>query len=534
MAKLRYAIVIGFAMVVAGTSLAKDNAMLTFGAEPQTGALTPSRPVILQIEADADDYIKGVLDADGGTATLDIVGGDGTHIRRLLDQSSGRAEFQFVVEKPGWRLKLSAAVDGQPFEIRLLQQVTPAEQVPPGRDYLSPTMAALAREIAVGGSSEAFWKRVEAEGTPLVEPGPDGQSIATFLWRGARRNVRLFGSPSGDHENLERIGQSDVWFKSFTVPADTRLSYQLAPDVPDVPGTARERRVAILATAQEDPLNRHPWPADGIDRFERDSMFVLPAAPPQPFIEDKGHPKGTLTQLAATSVLLGNTREITLYRPPGFDPADPENLLLFVFDAAEYQTKVPTPLILDNMIAEGIIPPTVAVFVANPDRDSRGRELPANPAFADFMASELLAKVLTETGMKGDPARTILAGSSYGGLASTTVALAHPESFGNVLSMSGSYWWSPPGTPDDRKDHVAGLIAAGPPPAVRFFLSAGLFETGASRGVASIIDTNRHLRDLLLAKNTQVYYREYAGGHDYLVWRGAIGDGLVALFGKHR
>lgn len=507
---------------------------MTFGKDPRTGVLSASKPVTLRIEAEADDYIKGVLDAGHGAVTLDIVTLDGVHVRRLLDQSSGRAEFQFVVEKPGWQLKLSAAADDQPFDLSLLQQITSAEQVPPGHDYLSPTMAALAKEIAAGSSSAAFWSQAETEGTPLVEPGSDGQSIATFLWRGARRNVRLFGSPSGDHENLERIGLSDVWFKSFVVPADTRLSYQLAPDVPDVPGTARERRVAILATAQEDPLNRHPWPADGIDRFERDSMFILPAAPPQPFIEDKGHPKGTLTQLTATSAILGNTREITLYRPPGFDPADPENLLLFVFDAAEYQTKVPTPLILDNMIAEGVIPPTVAVFVANPDRDSRGRELPANPDFANFMATELLPKVLAETGMKVDASRTILAGSSYGGLASTTVALAHPESFGNVLSMSGSYWSPPPGTPDDRKDHVAGLIAAGPPPEIRFFLSAGLFETGASRGVASIIDTNRHLRDVLLAKNTQVYYREYAGGHDYVVWRGAIAEGLVALFGKHR
>jgi enterochelin esterase family protein len=511
--------------------MAKNIPLLIPGAV-ETGTVSPSAPASLRIDARVDDYIKGAIDAGRGRLNLDIVQEDGAHVRRLLDNISGRAEFQFVAGEPGWLLKVSGPDEAQGFEVTLLQQVSLVDQVPPAEEFLSPTIAAVAQEIAKGGSSTPFWAMVEAEGTPLIEPGPDGQVIATFLWRGAKRNVRLFGGPSGDHENLQRIGGSDIWFKSYALPDDARLAYQLAPDVPDVPGTARERRVAILATAQQDPLNRHPWPENGMDRFERDSVLALPKAPPQPFLAEKGRAKGVLTQLTITSAALGNSRDITLYRPAGFDPANRDNLLLFVFDAAEYLTKVPTPLILDNMIAEGVIPPTVAVFVANPDRESRGRELPANPDFADFMARELLPKILSETGLAGDPARTILAGSSYGGLASTSVALAHPESFGNVLSMSGSYWWSPPGTPQDRQNHIAAEVAAGPSPNVRFFLSAGLFETGASRGVGSIIETNRHLRDVLLARKSQVYYREYAGGHDYLIWRGAIADGLVALFGK--
>ncbi|HSX76215.1 MAG TPA: alpha/beta hydrolase-fold protein [Shinella sp.] len=127
----------------------------------------------------------------------------------------------------------------------------------------------------------------------------------------------------------------------------------------------------------------------------------------------------------------------------------------------------------------------------------------------------------------------MLAGSSYGGLAAATVAIRHPEVFGNVLSMSGSFWWSPPGTPRNRQEHVAGLIAAGPALPLRFFLSAGLFETGA-QGTAGILETSRHLRDVLQAKGIPVTYRDYAGGHDYLVWQGVLADGLIALFGGDR
>lgn len=535
--KLRFRnLMMGLAAIagsLASAAAADDGTItLAIGTAYSGTALAVDQSVLFTTQAAPGDYLKGTLESGSARFDLDLVTRNGNHLRRLLNNTSGTADFQFVVESAPILMKLTARSDVTGYTLALTNKVTPEQQRPPERVHLSPAMEKTAAEVAAGGSTDAFWKKVAEQGTPLVETKEDGSVIATFLWRGATKNVRLFGSPSGDHENLERIGASDIWFKSFAVPADTRLSYQLAPDVPDVPGTARERRVAILSTAQEDPFNHHPWPADGIDRFDRDSVFELPGAPPQPYLAEKNNPKGTLQKIMVKSEALGNEREITIYRPAGFDPGDRENVLLFMFDAAESLTKIPTPTVLDNMIAEGKIPPTVAVFIANPGPDARARELPANPVFADFMAEQVLPLAIRETGIAHDPSRTVLAGMSYGGLASMTVALRHPELFGNVLSMSGSYWWSPPGTPADRQEYVAGLIAEKPVPRVRVFLSAGLFETGASRGVASIIDTNRHLRNMLLAKNTQVIYREYAGGHDYLIWRGAISDGLVALFGK--
>jgi enterochelin esterase-like enzyme len=476
------------------------------------------------------DYFKGRLDADVGRFDLDLISRDGVHLRRLLDNAGGGNDFQFVLEEEDVLLRITARTTSAHYALSLTSRVTPGEQRPVAQSYLSPRIEALAGELAAGASTDAFWQDVAEKGTPLVEPAEGGHYIATFLWRGAQHNVRLFGAPSGNHENLDRLGGSDVWYKSFLVPAETRLSYQLAPDVPDLPGNARERRVAILSTAQEDPLNKHPWPADGLDRFNRDSVLELPKAPAEPYLGEQGHPKGKLRTLSVKSEALGNEREITIYTPAGYNPADAN--LLFLFDAKQMLREIPMPEILDNMIGAGVIGPTVAVMVANPDADARGRELPANPVFAEFMAKQLLPLVLKETGLKHDPHRTALGGASYGGLASMTIALRYPELFGNVLSMSGSFWWSPPGTPADRQDYVAHLVAEGPEPAIRIFMSAGLFEGDASKGVGSILDTNRHLRDVLLAKNNHATYREYAGGHDFLIWRSIVIDGLISLFGK--
>lgn len=479
------------------------------------------------LDAHPGDYVRGQLKVKAGRFDLDLILADGRHLRRLASDAEGVATFQFMVPQTGLRLVATARAAGM-ASLEITMRLAPAEQTAPASSLMSPRMAALSAEIARGGTTKTFWEEVRQRGTPLVEPGGDGDVILTFLARGARTNVRLVGAPSGDHEWLQRLGDSDVWFKSFRVPPDTRLSYKLAPDVPDLPGSRRERRMALLATAAADPLNHAPWPADAPDAYNQDSTLELPGAPVQPGLTTRDVPHGTLSEFRLASRRLGNTRSITIHTPPGFDPKDPRNVLLIVFDARAYLTKVPTPAILDNLIAEGRLPPVVAVFVSEIDPPTRSRELPGNDAFADFMAGEVLPLVHARTGADIPAARTILAGSSYGGLAAATVALRHPDRFGNAIALSGSFWWRPENAPANAPEHVAVQVVAEPIRPVRFHLTAGLFEA-AHEDTPGILETSRHLRDVLRAKGYDVSYREYAGGHDYLVWRGALADALLAL-----
>ena len=526
------------AMAVAAPGGASAEPELTLGATV-TAPLDDDEGARYALTAASGSYVQGTLSVQGGTADLDLIDGEGRSLRRLLSGATGDSQFRFIAAdgRMALRVRADGRTDGR-FALSLSHLFPPEATRLPARQprtvHLSPAIADLAKAVAAGDGTGAFWDKVAASGgTPLIEPhGADGKTyVLTFLARGVRDNARLIGGPTADHEWLTRLGETDVWFKSFVVPAETRLGYRIAPDVPDIPGSPREKRVALLATAQADPLNPRFWPDDAPDRFNRESIVELPSAPVQPGVREESVAAGGTRRLWFASPSLGNQREIALYAPTGFDPADPRALLLVLFDGDRYLKQVGVPAILDSLTAAGRLPPVAVVFIGNTGSRGRAEELPGSAAFADAMADEILPLVQKELRFAPGPERTVLAGSSYGGLAAVRIALAHPEVFGNALSMSGSFWWSPEGTPPSFKLHTAHAAALGPLRPVRVHLSAGLFERGRD-GDIGILGSNRHLRDVLVAKGYAVTYREYAAAHGYLSWRGALGDGLLDLFGR--
>lgn len=531
--RLKRLTLVGMVMMVLNACAGMPNGSPLVLDVPVSGT---ERSAVHPLDLDDGDYVEGVLDSGTDAAELRLIDRDGRPVRLLLNGTAGREVFRFVAEPGMTALRVTLREAGG-YRLTLTRRIAVANQRPVLQGHLSPTIAALAETVKRGGGTEAFWQDIARRGTPLVEPlkdAPGSDRVAmTFLARGARHNVRLLGGPTSNHENLERLGRSDVWFKSFIVPASTRLSYQIAPDVPDFPGTCRECRMAILAQLQADPLNHRPWPSDAPDRYNQVSKVELSGAPLQPGLEGGwAEPAGRLIAERFTSGILGNTREVTIYAPPGVDPTGKNTILLLLFDGPDYLDRhAPVPTMLDRLTGDGRLPPTVAVFIANPGTEARERELPANPAFAAMLADELLPWLSERMGIRAWPDRTVLAGSSYGGLAAVSAALAYPDRFGNALSMSGSFWWHPADAPPDRPEHMAGLVASRDRCPVRFFLSAGLFESG-SDGEIGILESSRHLRDVLEAKGYEVTYRDYAAGHDRFAWRGALGDGLLALFGR--
>src|SRR5262249_54574787 len=148
---------------------------------------------------------------------------------------------------------------------------------------------------------------------------------------------------------------------------------------------------------------------------------------------------------------------------------------------------------LDNLLAKGYIPPLVAIVLDNPSQQTRNVELPCNPLFADFLAKEVVPWMRQKYHVTSDPSQTVVAGSSYGGLAATYAGLRHPEVFGNVLSQSGSFWWKPDGDPEH--EWLTKQYVASPKLPLRFYLEVGLLESGPTpdSGPSQVV-VNRHMR----------------------------------------
>ena len=489
----------------------------------------------LYSQAAAGTYLRLRLHSETQPIDLTLVDADGTPLRQLLDNALGAPQVHVIVQDGDYFMIRNEGSEATQITWGIERSVSPEEMSGPAPSFLSPTLTRLNDQIAEGGGTEAFWADRARDGTPMIEPSSrDGYVIATFLWRGAQHNVRLWGGPTYDHTWLTRLGQSDVWYASFEMPVTARLSYGFAPDVPQFEGSARENRVALLATLQADPLNKYPVFSQAPDRFAQRSMVEGSKAPVQPGLSevtDPNAPAGALRSSVLTTPD-GENRRVDYYTPAHFDPDRTDTVLLVLFDGPSYQTdRAPIPRMLDRLIAEGRLPQVVVALIDPVDGDQRGVDLTCNPEFADLLAGDWMSQIEAALGIAPDAAQRVLAGSSYGGLATAYIAHRHPDVFGNGIVLSGSFWWAPEGYDGQGRPYMSQLWMD-KAPEVRLWMSAGLYETGRTPGTVSILETTRHLRDILTLQGKDVTYREYAGGHDYLVWRGALTEGLLDLFGQ--
>jgi poly(3-hydroxybutyrate) depolymerase len=156
-----------------------------------------------------------------------------------------------------------------------------------------------------------------------------------------------------------------------------------------------------------------------------------------------------------SQIFPGTVRRYWIYVPVGYDSKQPPNLLVYQDGqrALNPQGSERVNVVLDNLIAKGDIPRTLGVFItpgnlsehypddlgmSNPNH--RAEEYDAmNDDFARMLIGELLPEVAKSYSFTNDPKRRIIGGGSSGGIASFTVAWTHPEAFGNVISLIGSY-----------------------------------------------------------------------------------------------
>lgn len=349
---------------------------------------------------------------------------------------------------------------------------------------------------------------------PLVEKvAPDGsRRLVTFLYRGtpAVQGVRMAGGPYREGPKaLSRLGKTHVWYRTEEMPPDAKFVYfyTVTQSRPRRRADGRADEV-VVTLPTNDPLNPNQFNGGSV---------VWPVGVPLPAtsIEPAARLRGKVSEHTVKSAVLGEKRSFSIYTPPSTDKPP---CLLVALDGEDYTTLIPTPLILDDLIAAGRLPPTVGVFVNH--QGQRFRDLRCSSAFTQFLATELVPWVRSEFRATNRADRTVVAGASLGGLAAAFAGESNPHVFGKVLSQSGAYWYHPEAGQDGW---LSTRFAAGERRPVEFWMEVGAFESPA------MVLNNRRFRDVLRAKRYPVRYREYNGGHDFLTWRESLAEGLVRL-----
>jgi len=420
----------------------------------------------------------------------------------------------------------------------------------------SARIRSLAQAVGAGDAQSlaTFWKEVERDGAPLVEPiaGDGAARLVTFVWRdadGSTERVQVLSGPApmpGTVDDLFRhLPGTDVWYRSYRVRSDFRGTYRLVVNDPDADpsGADLEALMKRFGTAVTDPHNLHPHrvpedPESSDPKMPPGSELVLPDAPPGLWFPDSGDaPQGTLDLLRVESRILGNTRRVWVYASPGVGSGAPAALAVLC-DGAVWALREPIAPTFDRLVADGTLPPLVAVMVDALDGETtRMRELGRHAPFLAFLADELLPLVRSRWAVTDDPARTAIAGESLGGLTAGYAVLERPDVFGLAVCQSGSFWWPceaairmdgdwQPGPLVEGAEVMAATVReAGTRQPVSLSLEVGLFEGSI------MLWPNRRLRDALLDNGYRVRYREFAGCHEWFSWRGTLARELAAMLG---
>ncbi len=165
-------------------------------------------------------------------------------------------------------------------------------------------------------------------------------------------------------------------------------------------------------------------------------------------------PKGTLKKMDAweSTVFPGTVRDWSIYVPAQYDADRPAALMVFQDGVrmADVNGRWRIPTVLDNLIARGDMPPTIAVFL-NPGHDKskprrNGRH--SNRSFeydslgdryVRFLLEEIIPEVRQRYTISDDPEMHAIGGSSSGAICAFTAAWERTDYFRKVYSSVGSF-----------------------------------------------------------------------------------------------
>lgn len=255
----------------------------------------------------------------------------------------------------------------------------------------------------------------------------------------------------------------------------------------------------------------------------------------------KDVPHGTVSKIWYDSPTLGLQRRMTIYTPPGYDPAGTQRYpVLYLLhgmggDEEAWSELGRATTVLDNLIAEGKAEPMIVVMpngnadlAAAPGETGRGLYTPkgedsrSEPGKFENSFGDIVSYVDSHYLTRPEKSGRAIAGLSMGGGHSWRISLMNPEMFDYVGLFSAAVRWNGNGVSDDESGLGQSLD--------RQFATAPRLYWIAIGNEDFLYDLNKDYRTLLDKKAIPYEYHESGGGHTWTNWRTYLTMFLPRLF----
>jgi len=177
-----------------------------------------------------------------------------------------------------------------------------------------------------------------------------------------------------------------------------------------------------------------------------------------------GVPRGRIMERSwnDSKIFPGTTRSWWIYVPAQYQRDKPACVMVFQDGYAfvgRDEGSFRTPVVFDNLIAEGAMPVTIGIFVNPGNRppspaekarlEAEGKPIPrpnrsveydtVSDRYARFLLEEIIPAVASEYNLSNNPDDRAICGNSSGGICAFSVAWSRPEAFRKVVIHIGSF-----------------------------------------------------------------------------------------------
>ena len=251
------------------------------------------------------------------------------------------------------------------------------------------------------------------------------------------------------------------------------------------------------------------------------------------------------------SVPLKRTVHLDIVLPAGYEASGITYPILYLNDGQDLP-RLRMTTVLESLYQKKSIQPFVLVAIHAGDRiqeygtaaqaDYMNRGSKAD-LYTDFVLTELLPYIKNHYRVSTDPAKSVFAGFSLGGLSAFDLVFHHPERFSRAGVFSGSFWWRSKSTEEGYRDETDRImhdqIRKGDySPTLKFWFETGTDDETSDRnnnGIIDSIDDTVDLIDELVRKGynreRDIRYVEIVGGqHNQKTWSKIMPDFLTWAF----